>query len=85
MSEIDLIFSKDSSEDVAVKNLLREIKLEHPRIVLKELEQNSPGGKKIIDELGILSLPAIIIDGELFSTGMIEKEEILAKIRGQKV
>lgn len=81
MTKIDLIYSQDSSTDIVIKNLLREIKLEHPRIILNELEKNSGKGKKYIDQLGILSLPALVINDELFSTGMITKEDILEKIK----
>lgn len=81
MVTIEIIYSKDSSEDAAIKNLLREIKLENPRIILKEYEAESITGKKTIDYFGILALPAIIINKNLFATGMITKEEILEKIQ----
>ncbi len=80
MAQIDFIFSKESSEDITLKNLLREIKLEHPKIILNELEKDSSAGQKYVEQLGILSFPAIIINDELFSTGMVTKEEILEKI-----
>lgn len=80
MAQIDFIFSQESSEDITLKNLLREIKLERPKIILNELEKDSSAGKKYIEQLGILSFPAIIINDELFSTGMVTKEEIIEKI-----
>jgi len=81
MVKIDLIFSPDSSEDVAVKNLLRDLKLEHPAIIINELASDSQAGSKIVDDFGILTTPAIVINGELFSTGMISKEEVQEKIK----
>jgi len=66
----------------AAKNVLEEeIKTEFPDIEIEYIDMLTEKGQKMVADYGIMSSPGIIINGELFSTGGLNKKKLVEKIR----
>lgn len=52
-----------------------------PDVDFREVSLTDPEGQELVQKHQIFASPGIIIDGELFSTGGVDKETFLAKIK----
>lgn len=69
-----------SSCDRAKKILEEQIKPQFPDVEIEYIEMMSDEGQKMVQEYGIMSSPGIIVNGELFATGGLDKEKLVEKI-----
>ncbi len=67
----------------AVKKIFDEIMPNFPNVEVEEIDIASAKGQEIVQKHGIMSSPGIIIDGELFSTGGLDKEKLIKKLKGK--
>ena len=67
----------------AVKKIFDEIMPDFPNVEIEEIDIASAKGQEIVQKYGIMSSPGIIIDGELFSTGGLDKEKFIKKLKGE--
>lgn len=66
----------------AAKKLLQEeIQPQFPDVEIEYIDMLSEQGMKMVQEYGIMSSPGIVINGELFSTGGLNKEKLIEKIK----
>ncbi|HDZ54105.1 MAG TPA: thioredoxin family protein [Candidatus Nealsonbacteria bacterium] len=66
-----------------VKKTIEEIKLDFPSLEIEEVDITTPKGQEMVQKYSIMSSPGIIIDGELFSTGGVNKENLIKKLKGE--
>ena len=52
-----------------------------PDVEYKNLSITTPEGQELVSKHMIMSSPGIVINGELFSTGGVNNEEFLAKLK----
>jgi glutaredoxin len=52
----------------------------HPNVIYRKIDVTTPEGMEMARKYSIFSSPGIIINGELFSMGGVDKEKFLAKI-----
>lgn len=64
-----------------VKKILEEIRPDFPELEFEEIDITSEPGQEIVQKYSIMSSPGIIIDGELFSTGGVNKEKLVDALR----
>ncbi len=67
----------------AVKKIFDEIMPDFPNVEVEEIDIASAKGQEIVQKHGIMSSPGIIINGELFSTGGLDKEKLIKKLKGE--
>lgn len=67
-----------------VKKIIEEIRPDFSDLEIEEIDIASPGGQKLVQKYGIMSSPGIIIEGELFSTGGVNKEKLIEKLKKSK-
>ena len=58
-----------------------EIKSQFPNVEFEYIEMMSEQGQKMVQEYGIMSSPGIIVNGELFSVGGLDKNKLIEKIK----
>lgn len=56
-----------------------------PSVTFKDVSIMTPEGQEMVQKYQIFASPGIIINGELFSTGGINKNEFLAKLKALSV
>ena len=52
-----------------------------PNVQFKEVSLTTPEGQEMVQKYQIFASPGIILNGELFSTGGVDKEKFLAKLK----
>jgi glutaredoxin len=62
------------------KTMWEEIKGNWPNVVFKEYSIIEPEGQALVQKHQIFASPGIIINGELFSTGGVNKDDFLKKL-----
>ena len=72
----------DCAHCAAAKKILEgEIKPEFPDVEIEYIDITSEAGQKLVQKYGIMSSPGIIVNGELFSVGGLDKEKLAKKIQ----
>ena len=80
--KIQEVSSKGCVSCEAAKKLLQEeIQPQFPDIEIEYIDMLSEQGMKMVQEYGIMSSPGVIVNGELFSTGGLNKEKLVKKIK----
>ena len=65
----------------AVKKIFDEVLPGFPNIEMEEIDMATPEGQKLVQEHGIMASPGIGINGELFSTGGVDREKLMEKLK----
>jgi len=65
----------------ARKILEQEIKSQFPNVEMEFIDMLTEQGQQMVQEYGIMSSPGIIVNGELFSMGGLDKEKLIKKIK----
>lgn len=80
--KIQEVSNPGCSHCAAAKELLeKEIKPNFPDVEIEYIEMMSEQGQKMVQEYGIMSSPGILVNGELFSVGGLNKEKLIEKIK----
>ena len=64
----------------AFKVFWDEIKVNWPNVTFTELSIIEPAGQEMIQKYQIFASPGIIINGELFSTGGVNRDDFIKKL-----
>ena len=65
----------------AAKKIFDEIMPEFPNAEVEEIDMMTEDGQKLVQKYGIMSSPGIVINGELFSTGGVDKDKLIIKLK----
>lgn len=65
----------------AFKKFWDEIKSDWPNVQFSEVSITTPEGEALIQQHMIMASPGIIINDELFSTGGVDEEKFVAKLK----
>jgi len=57
------------------------IEKEWPNVVFKDVSVITPEGQEMAGKYGIFASPGIVLNGELFSTGGVNKQKFLEKLK----
>lgn len=52
-----------------------------PNVKFNEVSLTTPEGQEMVQKYQIFASPGIIINGELFSTGGVDKDKFIAKLK----
>lgn len=65
----------------AAKKIFDEIMPDFPKVKIEEIDMTTPEGQELVQKYGIMASPGIVINGELFSTGGVDKEKLVEKLK----
>jgi len=65
----------------AKKILEEDIKPNFPDVEIEYIDMLSDEGQKMVQEYDVMSSPGIIVNGELFSVGGLNKDKLVATIK----
>ncbi|GMQ95077.1 MAG: hypothetical protein BMS9Abin13_187 [Patescibacteria group bacterium] len=66
---------------VLVMNIIKEIQPQFPDLEIEQVDATTEKGQELLQKYRIMSSPGLIINGELFSMGMIKKEDLVKKLQ----
>jgi len=78
---IQEVSTKGCASCAEAKKVLEDIKKEFPHVHIEYIDMFSDKGQKMVTTHGIMSSPGIIVNGELFSSGGLDKEKLLEKLK----
>jgi len=64
----------------AAKKIFDEIIPGYSGIEVKEIDITSQEGQELVSKYAVMASPGVIIDDELFSTGGVDREKLIAKL-----
>lgn len=80
--KIQEITTPGCSHCAGAKEVLEnEIKQQFPDVEIEYIDMMTEQGQKIVQEYGIMSSPGVIVNGELFSIGGLNKNKLIEKIQ----
>jgi len=80
--KIQEVSTSGCSSCAAAKELLeKEIKPNFPDVEVEYIDMMTEQGQKMVQDYGIMSSPGIIVNGELFSVGGLDKDKLTEKIK----
>lgn len=62
------------------KKFWESVKSEFPKVAMKEVDATTPEGMELVSKHTIFASPGILINGELFSTGGVNRDAFLKKL-----
>ncbi len=66
----------------AAKKIFEEIMPEFSdKVEVEEIDMSTPEGQEMAGKYSVMASPGIVINEELFSTGGVNKEELIEKLR----
>ncbi len=82
MTKIELVKTPGCVECEKVKRIIEsEIKPVFPSITVEEIDATTPKGQELVQKYSIMASPGVLINGELFAMGGINKEKLIEKLR----
>ena len=79
---IQEVTSSGCSHCAVTKEVLEnEIKPQFPDVEVEYIDMMTEQGQKMVQDYGIMSSPGIIVNGELFSVGGLDKNKLIEKIK----
>ncbi|NOZ64423.1 MAG: hypothetical protein GXO71_05780 [Caldiserica bacterium] len=84
MIQVQVLTSPTCGECARAKQILEELKPQYPEMQVQEVDMATPEGQEMISKYMIMSSPGIIINGELFSTGALDKQKFIEKLNSMK-
>lgn len=84
MIKIQFITSPGCVECARAKKIFEELGPQYPQMQIEEIDITTPKGMELIQKHRIMASPGILINGELFSTGALDKENFVKKLNNLK-
>lgn len=78
---LEILSSPGCHNCAEFKKYWASVKDRFPEVETREIDLTSDKGQEMVQRYMIFSSPGVIINGELFSTGGVNKEKFEAKLR----
>jgi len=66
------------------KEVFEDLKSQYPEMKIEEIDATTSQGMELVSKYEIFQSPGIIINGELFSTGGLNKDKFIEKLDSLK-
>ncbi len=84
MNKVQFLTMEGCHNCEAAKKIFDEMLPDFPSLEVEEVDMATQEGQKLVQEHGIMASPGIVIDGELFSTGGVDREKLIEKLKSLK-
>lgn len=81
MVKVQFITVEGCVHCAAALKVFEELKPEFPQMEIQEIDATTPEGMELVSKHGIFATPGIIINGEIFSTGGLNKKKFVEKLK----
>jgi glutaredoxin len=78
---LEILSSPGCVHCVEFKAYWESVKAQFPNVEMREIDLTSTQGQEMVSRYMIMASPGVIINGELFSTGGVNKEKFEAKLK----
>lgn len=84
MIAVQFVTSPGCTHCAAARKIFEELKPKYPNLQVEEIDVTTPKGTDLVVRHNIFASPGIIVNGELFATGGINKGELIKKLDSLK-
>ncbi len=85
MNKIQFLTMPGCHNCEAVKKIFDELMPDFSdKVEVEEIDMTTPEGQGLVQKYSIMSSPGIVINGELFSTGGVDREKLVEKVKSLK-
>ncbi len=81
MIKIQLLTMVGCGHCAEAKKILDELKQDYELLDVEEVDITTDKGQEMIAKYSVMSSPGVIVNGELFSQGGLEKEKLVDRIK----
>lgn len=81
MNKIQFLTMTGCHNCEAAKKIFDEIIPDFPNVKVEEIDMMTEKGQKLVQKYSIMASPGTVINGELFSTGGVDREKLIEKLR----
>ena len=81
MNKVQFLTMAGCHNCAAAKKIFDEVLPDFPDVEVEEIDMATPEGQKLVQEYSVMASPGIVIDGELFSTGGVDREKLIEKLK----
>ncbi len=78
---LEILSSPGCSHCAEFKKYWESVKNQFPDVEMREIDLTSDKGQEMVQKYMIMASPGVIINGELFSTGGVNKEKFEARLK----
>ena len=78
---VDMLTSEGCHNCAKFMEFWKPIHGEWPNVTFRELDITTPDGQELVQKHMIMASPGLVINGELFSTGGVNTDEFLTKLK----
>lgn len=84
MIDVQMVTVPGCVHCAAARKVFEELKPQYPELKIEEVDATTPEGAELVSKYSIFASPGVIVNGELFSTGGLDKEKFIKKIESLK-
>ncbi len=84
MIKLQLLTSIGCGHCAEAKKVLEEVKPDFPDLQIEEVDMTTEAGQEMLGKYMVMSSPGVIINGELFAQGGLDKEKLIEKLESLK-
>lgn len=84
MINIKFVTVEDCYHCAKAQEIFEELKPQYPEMEIEEIDATTEEGMALVAKYEIFQSPGIIINGELFSTGGLNKDKFIEKLASLK-
>lgn len=77
---VQFVTSPGCTHCAEVRKVFEELKPKYSELQIEEIDVTTPKGMELVIKYSIMASPGVIVNGELFSTGGINKESFVKKL-----
>ena len=81
MNKIQFLTMVGCHNCAEAKRIFDEIMPAYPNVKIEEIDIASEKGQKLVQKYVVMASPGIIINDELFSTGGVNKDKLIEKLK----
>ena len=81
---VQLVIASGCQHCEGVKKILSEVKTQYPALQVEEIDATTSQGMELAAKHSILASPGVLLNGELFSIGGINKGKFIQKLNSLK-
>lgn len=81
MNKIQFLTMVDCHSCAAAKKVFDEVMPDFPNVKVEEIDIASAEGQELVQKYSVMASPGIVINDELFSTGGVDKEKLVKKLK----
>lgn len=81
MNTIEFLTMPECHNCEKAKKIFDEVMPDFPEVEVKEIDMTTPEGQKLVQKYGIMASPGVVINGEVFLTGGVNKEKLTEKLK----